>query len=62
MLTPSDAPETASDLLKRAARLQHAIVRDVVFNSEGRIERRGELHYLTCVRCALERRAKELGG
>lgn len=60
MLTPSDLPETAESLLERAAQLPHAICRDYVFDSNGKLERIGELHYLTCVRCELERRAKGL--
>jgi hypothetical protein len=46
---------TAAELLRaRAAKMQHAIVRDVVIDTDGRVEAR---HYLTCRRCDLERQA-----
>lgn len=58
MSTPSETPETAESLLAQAACLPHAICRYSVLDAEGNLEYTGELHYLTCVRCDLERRAK----
>lgn len=61
MSNQPNAPKTPGKLLQLAATMPHAICRDVVYNAQGKVERRGELHYMTCVRCALERLAKELG-
>jgi len=54
---------TAADLLReRAAKMQHAIVRDVVIDADGRVEAKREFHYLTCRRCDLERQADFIEG
>lgn len=50
-----------SELLREeASRLKHAIVRDVIIDADGHVEAKRDFHYLTCERCALERRACEL--
>ncbi len=54
--------KTAEALLAQAEKLEHAIARDIVFDAEGHVEARREFHYLTCVKCALERRARETSG
>ena len=49
---------TAVELLRqRAAKMHHAIVRDRIVDSDGRVEAEREFHYLTCRRCGLERQA-----
>jgi hypothetical protein len=50
----------ASELLREeASKLRHAIVRDVIIDCEGKVEEMRDFHYLTCVRCSLERSADE---
>ena len=46
---------------QKASALQHAIVRDRVIDDRGIVVTERELHYLSCVRCAVERLAEELG-
>ncbi len=48
----------AAELLRqRAAKMRHAIVRDRVVDTDGRVEAEREFHYLSCRRCDLERQA-----
>lgn len=47
-------------LFAEAAKLRHAVIRDVVITCEGKVEAEHEYHYLTCKRCKLEKRALEM--
>lgn len=47
-------------LFAEAAKLRHAVIRDVVITCEGKVEAEHEYHYLTCKRCKLEKRAWEI--
>lgn len=49
--------QPAEALRRRAKRLPHAVVRSVAVYPDGHIGEESELHYLTCVRCELERQA-----
>lgn len=50
----------AQSLRHQAEKLRHAVVRDEIFDSSGKFETAREFHYLTCVRCDLERRAQAI--
>ena len=49
-------------LRQRAAKMRHAVVYDRVVDADGRIEAEREFHYLTCLRCDLERLADFIEG
>jgi hypothetical protein len=45
---------------QQASGLKHAIVRDVTYDSDGRMLEKREFHYLSCKKCELEKKADEL--
>jgi hypothetical protein len=52
--------DPATVLRTKAAALPHAIVRSIAIYPDGHRGEETELHYLTCVRCELEKLADEI--